>query len=58
MSATSTGLTSTGAAVATAILSYNGKLDVGITGDYDRAPDIAVLAAGVAEGVAELSALL
>ena len=47
-----------GAAVATAILSYNGKLDVGITGDYDRAPDIAVLAAGVAEGVAELSALL
>ena len=44
-----------GAAVATAILSYNGKLVVGITGDRERAPDISVLAEGVAAGVHELS---
>lgn len=47
-----------GAAVATAILSYNGHLEFGITGDEDTAPDIDVLAAGIAEGLDELSDLV
>jgi WS/DGAT/MGAT family acyltransferase len=47
-----------GASVTTAILSYNGHLDFGITGDYDRAPDIEVLARGIAHGIEELGAIV
>jgi len=38
----------------TAILSYNGLLCFGITGDYDRAPGVDTLAGGIAAGVDEL----
>lgn len=44
-----------GAVVATAIMSYNGRLAIGVTGDYDRASDIDVLVAGVVAGIEELS---
>jgi WS/DGAT/MGAT family acyltransferase len=37
-----------------AIFSYAGSLTFGITGDYDGAPDIDVLARGIETGVAEL----
>ncbi|MGB9346669.1 MAG: WS/DGAT domain-containing protein, partial [Ilumatobacteraceae bacterium] len=40
-----------------AILSYNGKISFGVTGDWDSVPDIDVLAAGIEEGMAELLAL-
>ena len=40
--------------VGVAIFSYNGLLNYGVTGDYDTAPDIAVLCAGVEAGMAEL----
>lgn len=40
--------------VGLAIFSYVGRLGFGITGDYDGAPDIDVLAAGIEEGLAEL----
>ena len=40
--------------VGVAIFSYDGKLTFGITGDYDSAPDIGVLARGIENGVAEL----
>ena len=43
-----------GVRVSTAILSYNGHLAFGITGDYDTAPDVDVLARGIEDGVAEL----
>jgi diacylglycerol O-acyltransferase len=39
-----------------AILSYDRALNFGITGDYDAAPDIDVLGAGIADGIAELAA--
>ncbi len=39
-----------------AIFSYLGQLSFGVTGDYDSAPDIEVLASGIEEGVAELAA--
>jgi WS/DGAT/MGAT family acyltransferase len=45
-----------GLRVGTAILSYNGALAFGVTGDWDSAKDIDVLAAGISEGVEELSA--
>src|SRR5690606_37763230 len=40
--------------VGVAIFSYDGEMSFGITGDYDTAPDIGVLAAGISEGLAEL----
>jgi WS/DGAT/MGAT family acyltransferase len=40
--------------VAVAIFSYNGQVNFGITGDYDGAPDIDVLAAGIEESMAEM----
>ena len=39
-----------------AILSYDHALTFGITGDYDSAPDIDVLGAGIVDGIAELGA--
>ena len=43
-----------GIRVAAAIFSYCGALNVGVTGDYDSAPDVDVLCRGVEEGMAEL----
>lgn len=43
--------------VGVAIFSYIGRLTFGVTGDYDTAPDIDVLARGIEKGVAELLAL-
>ena len=40
--------------IGVAIFSYDGKLGFGITGDYDAAPDIGVLARGIEDGLAEL----
>jgi WS/DGAT/MGAT family acyltransferase len=43
-----------GVRVGTAILSYNGQLAFGVTGDFDTAPDVDVLARAIADGVTEL----
>jgi diacylglycerol O-acyltransferase / wax synthase len=43
--------------VAVAIFSYNGALSFGISGDYDTAPDIDVLCAGIEHGLAQLGAV-
>jgi diacylglycerol O-acyltransferase len=43
-----------GVRIGVAILSYNGHLRFGITGDYDTAPDIGVLADGIDAAVATL----
>ena len=43
--------------IGVAIFSYIGQLSFGITGDYDRAPDIEVLAEGIENGISELLAL-
>jgi hypothetical protein len=43
-----------GVRIGVAILSYNGQLSFGITGDYDTAPDIGVLADGIDAAVATL----
>ncbi|MGO9343566.1 MAG: WS/DGAT domain-containing protein [Acidimicrobiales bacterium] len=43
-----------GIRVSTAILSYNGRLFFGITGDYATAPDIRVLAKAAADGIEQL----
>lgn len=40
--------------IGVAIFSYAGRLSFGITGDYDGAPDIDVLARGIERGVVEL----
>jgi diacylglycerol O-acyltransferase / wax synthase len=40
--------------VGVSIFSYDGELVFGVTGDYDSAPDIDVLARGIADGVTEL----
>ena len=40
--------------IGVAIFSYVGQLTYGITGDYDTAPDINVLARGIEDGMAEL----
>ncbi|HZN14121.1 MAG TPA: wax ester/triacylglycerol synthase family O-acyltransferase [Acidimicrobiales bacterium] len=40
--------------VGVAIFSYNGMINFGVTGDYDTAPDIAVLCEGIEDGMAEL----
>jgi diacylglycerol O-acyltransferase len=46
-----------GVRVGVAIVSYDGKIAFGVTGDYDSAPDIDVLAHGIEDGVAELHKL-
>ena len=43
-----------GVRVSTAILSYNGRLFFGITGDYATAPDVEVLALATSAGIEEL----
>ena len=43
--------------VGVAIFSYDGHLGFGITGDYDSAPDIDVLSAGIETALAELLAV-
>jgi len=43
-----------GLRVATAILSYNGRLGFGVTGDYDTAQDVGVLASAIGAGIEEL----
>ena len=45
-----------GVRVGTAILSYNGTLAFGITGDWDTAGDVGVIARGIGDAVDELSA--
>ena len=40
--------------IGVAIFSYNGHIGFGITGDYDSAPDIDVLSAGIEAALAEL----
>jgi diacylglycerol O-acyltransferase len=40
--------------VGVAIFSYDGTLGFGVTGDYDRAPDIGVLCRGIERSIAEL----
>jgi WS/DGAT/MGAT family acyltransferase len=42
------------ASVGVAILSYNGQLNFGLTGDYDIVPDLHALADGIQESLAEL----
>ncbi len=44
--------------IVVAIFSYDGGLYFGITGDYDSAPDIGVLAAGIERGMAGLLAVV
>lgn len=41
-----------------ALLSYNGTVGFGVLGDYDAAPDIAVLAEGIEKAFAELASLV
>ena len=43
-----------GMRVGVAIVSYNGKLAFGVTGDYDAMPDVDVLARGIEYSIAEL----
>jgi diacylglycerol O-acyltransferase len=43
-----------GVRVSTAILSYNGRLSFGITGDEESAPDVAVLATGTSDCITQL----
>ena len=40
--------------IGVAIFSYDGEVNFGITGDYDSAPDLDVLAAGIEEGMTQL----
>ncbi|MET1002186.1 MAG: wax ester/triacylglycerol synthase family O-acyltransferase [Acidimicrobiia bacterium] len=40
--------------VGVAIFSYDGQVNFGVTGDFDAAPDLNVLAAGIESGMAEL----
>ena len=44
--------------IVVAIFSYDGGLYFGVTGDYDGAPDIDVLTAGIKRGMTDLLALL
>ncbi len=44
-----------GIRVSTAILSYNGRLFFGITGDYETASDVRVLAVAASTGIEELT---
>ena len=41
----------------TAILSYNGQMFFGVTGDYSTGDDASLLAAGAVEAIAELHQL-
>ena len=43
--------------VGVAVVSYNGTVHLGLTGDYDGVPDLQVLADGMAEAFVELKAL-
>jgi diacylglycerol O-acyltransferase len=43
-----------GVRIGVAILSYHGRIGFGITGDYDTAPDIDVLASGIEGAIAAL----
>ncbi len=43
-----------GLRVGTAILSYNGNLAFGVTGDLDSVPEVAIVAAGIAAGIDQL----
>jgi len=43
-----------GIRIATAILSYNGVLAFGVTGDFDTAPDVGVVAEGITAAIDEL----
>jgi WS/DGAT/MGAT family acyltransferase len=45
-----------GHALAVAIMSYNGRLEYGLLGDFDALPDIDVIAEGIDESLAELLA--
>ena len=40
--------------ITVAIFSYDGQVTFGLTGDYDAAPDLAVMCAGIEKGLAEL----
>ena len=44
-----------GVRVSTGILSYNGHLQFGITGDYDAMPDLGILIHGIEDGINELT---
>jgi diacylglycerol O-acyltransferase / wax synthase len=44
-----------GAAVVVAVLSYNGALGFGLTGDREAVPDLGVLAEGIEKSLAELA---
>ena len=44
-------------ALAIAIMSYNGKVNFGLLGDYDAVPDLQSLADGIEQSLAELVAL-
>jgi diacylglycerol O-acyltransferase / wax synthase len=46
-----------GVRVGTAVLSYNGRLAFGITGDFDTAPDIGLLADAIKAGIKGLANL-
>lgn len=48
---------SSGVRIGVAILSYNGRLAFGITGDYDSAPDVQTMAEGIEAAIAELGEL-
>ena len=43
-----------GHALAVAIMSYNGRVEYGLLGDFDALPDIDVIAAGIDESLTEL----
>jgi diacylglycerol O-acyltransferase len=43
-----------GLRVGTAILSYNGRLIFGVTGDYGTVPDVGVLTEETAAGIGDL----
>lgn len=45
---------SQGVRTGVAILSYNGKISFGVTGDWGAVPDVAVLADGIETGMQEL----
>jgi diacylglycerol O-acyltransferase len=44
-------------ALAIAIMSYNGKMNFGLLGDFDAMPDIDVVADGIELALAEMLAL-
>ena len=44
-------------ALAIAIMSYNGRMNFGLLGDYDALPDIATIAEGIEASLAELLTL-